>query len=267
MKDSEFIALLNLYLDHEISAADAARLEAEVQNNPERRKVYQQYCRMQKACKVLAADFVTPAEAAAAPADKKVVAFNLAAAEAAASRRKRAGNFYLAGTFAAAAACVAIIFVGRSRENEAAQAALVAQQEVSATAVAGSYQANAITLAPENTARAVMVSAASGPRALGGQIGQGANSAAQTTLMADPLQLARKAQAEALMVAAQEQTKAQFAWLESMQLAPVQTPMPLHELRFETVPATLRPEGRALGGRPATKANANVEMAAFEFVK
>ena len=30
MKDSEFIELLNLYLDHEISAADAVRIEAEV---------------------------------------------------------------------------------------------------------------------------------------------------------------------------------------------------------------------------------------------
>ena len=30
MKDSEFLELLNLYLDHEISPADAARLEAEV---------------------------------------------------------------------------------------------------------------------------------------------------------------------------------------------------------------------------------------------
>ena len=29
MKDSEFLELLNLYLDHEISPADAARLEAD----------------------------------------------------------------------------------------------------------------------------------------------------------------------------------------------------------------------------------------------
>ena len=58
MKDSEFIELLNLYLDHEITAADAARLEAEVQASPERRRVYQQYCRMQKACTMLAKDFV-----------------------------------------------------------------------------------------------------------------------------------------------------------------------------------------------------------------
>ena len=63
MKDSEFTELLNLYLDHEISAADAARLEAEVQINPNRRRVYQEYCRMQKACKLLAHDFACESSA------------------------------------------------------------------------------------------------------------------------------------------------------------------------------------------------------------
>ena len=57
MKDQEFIELLNLYLDHEISPADAARLEAEVQSNLPRRALYNQYCRMQKACTSLGADF------------------------------------------------------------------------------------------------------------------------------------------------------------------------------------------------------------------
>ena len=106
MKDSEFIELLNLYLDHEISAADSARLEAEVQTNPARRKIYEQYCRMQKPCKVLASDFVSAVEAAAAPDNKKIVAFNVAAVEAAASRRKRAGNLYMLGTVAAAGAAM-----------------------------------------------------------------------------------------------------------------------------------------------------------------
>jgi len=57
MKDSEFLELLNLYLDHEITPADAARLEAEVRADPDRRRTYLQYCRMQKACAILAADF------------------------------------------------------------------------------------------------------------------------------------------------------------------------------------------------------------------
>jgi hypothetical protein len=53
MNDSEFIELLNLYVDREISAQDALRLESEVTTSPRRREVYDQYCRMQKACTML----------------------------------------------------------------------------------------------------------------------------------------------------------------------------------------------------------------------
>jgi len=60
MKESEFIALLNLYVDHELSAADSAKLEAEVANNPARRKTYREYCMMHKACDVLAAAYRDP---------------------------------------------------------------------------------------------------------------------------------------------------------------------------------------------------------------
>ena len=110
MKDSEFIELLNLYLDHKITAADAARLEAEVLQNPARRRVYQDYCRMQKACKILAQDFVEEA----VPANPKVVAFATA---------RRAGSrtgWILGGSFAAAAACVALVFVSQKHETPAA---------------------------------------------------------------------------------------------------------------------------------------------------
>jgi len=55
MKDSEFLEILNLYLDHEISPEDSARLEAEVMASPDRRRVYMQYCRMHKACTLLGA--------------------------------------------------------------------------------------------------------------------------------------------------------------------------------------------------------------------
>ena len=70
MKDSEFIQLLNLYLDHEISGADAARLESEVQTNAARRQIYQQYCRMQKACRMIAADFETEPASAIGASEK-----------------------------------------------------------------------------------------------------------------------------------------------------------------------------------------------------
>lgn len=57
MKESEFIELLNLYVDHEIAAQDAARLEAEVLGNPHRRLVYRQYCQIHKACSQLGDQF------------------------------------------------------------------------------------------------------------------------------------------------------------------------------------------------------------------
>jgi hypothetical protein len=65
MKDREFIELLNLYVDREISAEDAIRLESEVVANPRRREVYDQYCRMQKACSVIAQELAS--EPASAP--------------------------------------------------------------------------------------------------------------------------------------------------------------------------------------------------------
>ena len=53
MTDQEFIELLNLYVDREITAADAARLESAVLASPRRRSIYDQYCKMQKACTML----------------------------------------------------------------------------------------------------------------------------------------------------------------------------------------------------------------------
>jgi hypothetical protein len=73
MKDSEFLELLNLYLDHEITAADAVRLEAEIRHNAERRKIYREYCRMQQACRILAADVTGVSSEIGSKA--KVVAF------------------------------------------------------------------------------------------------------------------------------------------------------------------------------------------------
>lgn len=98
MKDSEFIELLNLYLDHEIGSADAARLETEVQQNPERRRLYRQYCAMQKACTELAVQYV----------DVEVPAPKIASF----SPRRQA--WYPAAL--AAAACLTVFLFIRSRE-------------------------------------------------------------------------------------------------------------------------------------------------------
>ena len=112
MNNREFIELLNLYLDHEISPEDALRLEAEVVSNPERRKVYQQYCRMQKACTLLAGELT-----AEAPEAGTVVAFP--------SRSPwRFGS--LAAGLAAAAACMVGIVGLRNHTAAPAVAAVAA---------------------------------------------------------------------------------------------------------------------------------------------
>ena len=98
MKDHEFIELLNLYLDHEISPADAARLEAEVQRNPARYRVYREYCQMQKACALL-----SPAHASEVPATATFETPSL-------NWMKPA----VLGGFMAAAACAAFIFLNRA---------------------------------------------------------------------------------------------------------------------------------------------------------
>lgn len=140
MKDSEFIELLNLYLDHEISAAEAARLESEVQTNPDRRRIYQDYCRMQKACRVLARDFASEPEAA----DHKVVAFNPGAHSRSGSRR----GTYFAGAFAAVAAC--LVAVVTLRHGSGAPAAAVQTQRVAAVTPASAVAVSTTsTAAPQ----------------------------------------------------------------------------------------------------------------------
>jgi hypothetical protein len=71
MNDKKFIELLNLYVDREVSAEDALLLEAEVATNPRRRKVYDQYCRMQKACSMLSSEL----SGKAADMDRRLLAF------------------------------------------------------------------------------------------------------------------------------------------------------------------------------------------------
>jgi hypothetical protein len=56
MNDKKFIELLNLYVDREVTSEDALLLETEVATNADRRRVYDQYCKMQKACSMLSSE-------------------------------------------------------------------------------------------------------------------------------------------------------------------------------------------------------------------
>jgi anti-sigma factor RsiW len=231
MKDQEFIELLNLYLDHEISPADAARLEAEVQSNPRRHQIYRQYCRMQKACTVLSRDFASEQVPAAS-----VVAFEQPV------RRSSPMGAVLAFGGLAAAACVAV-FVGLRQRTTDAVAATIAQKSINVAPVA--VADNTPALRP-GLVHAVSVptppSAATGNRLL----------------------LSKSAQAEALMAAAADQTEARFEWMRTVQLTPLPQGVPAENLRFDSVPAApidLRPRDSR------TAPNTEPEWVGFKFTK
>jgi hypothetical protein len=250
MKDTEFIDLLNLYLDHEISPADAARLEAEVQTNAARRRIYQQYCRMQKACKMVAADFTSEAEVAGAAHEKKVVAFDPDAVSAAVAARKRSNTFYTVGTFAALAACVAVIFVKR----EQAGVSPTSDQVATHVAASPAGQVNHLTASPNVSAPRGLVSVAPRPAA---------------TLVANPLFLTGNTQAQAVFAATVRQVDDQLAWLNSVKMPPLEqrAPSDNNDLLFA---ATLSGEGRALGNRsnlPTKQKESAEEAVGFQFVK
>jgi hypothetical protein len=106
MKDSRFIELVNLYVDRQITAAEATELEAEMQAQPRRRAVYHQYCQMQKATTLVYESFRTNApgqEAGVAPGHTTIARFEDR------EPRRRTHWSYYAG--ALAAACLALVLV------------------------------------------------------------------------------------------------------------------------------------------------------------
>ena len=104
MKNEKFIELLNLYLDGALPPAQAAELEREIQENPERRRIYRQYCQMQHACTLLSEKFREEAAPAVLFRQGQVVA---------ASRAGRASWWRPAAMVAAGAmaACFAFVLV------------------------------------------------------------------------------------------------------------------------------------------------------------
>jgi hypothetical protein len=143
MKDSEFIELLNLYLDHEISPDKAALLEGEVARDPARRELYRQYCRMQKACVVLGQQF----ESTPARAVKTAQLLSLGSA------RKGHAGLWATG-LVAAAACAALALLPRM--HPAASPAATVAQDAPAAPVATSARSD---FQPVFVARALAPSA------------------------------------------------------------------------------------------------------------
>jgi anti-sigma factor RsiW len=114
MKDSRFIELLNLYIDRQITAAETAELEAEIQSHPKRQATYRQYCQIHSATKVVYESFraVAAEQPAVGSGAKGVV-------ERFETRRQRPTWTYYAGG-AAVAACLALVFMRQGPESPAA---------------------------------------------------------------------------------------------------------------------------------------------------
>ena len=132
MKDHRFIELVNLYIDRQITAAETAELEAEIQNQPRRRAVYRQYCQMHRATTLVYDSFraQAPGQPAAEPAARSTIALF----ESRQRGRRYRWAYYASGL--AAAACLALVFARLNHQpvtepntlaaTETAPAALVA---------------------------------------------------------------------------------------------------------------------------------------------
>ena len=243
MNDSEFIEYLNLYLDHEITAADASRLEAEVQRSPERRRIYRDYCRMQKACMVLAKDFNDEAASAAAQERGPL--------EVEGARRFSWGTgvWGAAGLFAVAA-CVALVFIANRKPG----ASPVGRPVVSS--VAPELEMGVIVGRSENIA-----AQASFARSV--TVPASRRSELQPGLALGSLSLGQSiAGGES---PAEGSLPAQFDWMSSLQIAPMQR-MELEGFRFEARP-TEAAKNSVYGGHPRPAQQGVVEMTAFQITK
>jgi anti-sigma factor RsiW len=157
MNEDRFIELLNLYVDQQLSAAESAELEVAIKQSPARRRTYQQYCRMQKACTQLFEHERSAAPASGAlarelaAAERKVVNFPSLTT----SRSYWRGGYSIAAV--AAAACVAFVVVRQNNDHQQTQAgsdvAAVASPSAPTTVVA----AQSIPVAAYETAMSAQV--------------------------------------------------------------------------------------------------------------
>lgn len=139
MNDTRFIELVNLYVDRQISPAEQAELELEIQSNPRRRQVYLQYCRMHRASKLVYESF--RAQAGGQPATPARQPASIASI-AARARQRRARWYYAAGGLAAAA-CVALVFAAGSFRPAAQPAPALASAPAVPVAIAAALPAPA----------------------------------------------------------------------------------------------------------------------------
>ena len=143
MKDHRFIELLNLYIDRQITVAETAELEDEIQQNPDRQAVYRQYCRIHSATKLVYDSF--RANAAGQPSLPSARQGEIELFE---SKRGKNKFAYFAGGLAAAA-CLTLVFMRYNATLDAGGLGTVAQTEIRPVAPAAVAAIPAQTAAPE----------------------------------------------------------------------------------------------------------------------
>ncbi len=239
MNDKKFIELLNLFVDREISSAEAAELEQEVARNPERRKVYQQYCRIHRGSVLLAKSYKSeglPAGSklaqAARSADEKVALFP----------ERRSSGFGWAWAsglgVAAAAACVAFIVVRNDGSGPAAPV-------TGSPAIAQHVPATSSSLAVPATPRIERVATSS--------------DGFKSTLVARALPNDLVTEGYATVKA----PAPSLAWMDRVEMPSVRS-VPVEELVFEAKPGLQQDPRTFLSDRPM---QGKVEMTAFQFQK
>lgn len=139
MKESRFIELVNLCVDHELTSADAAELEGELQRTPARRAVLREYRALQRGCELLA-----DADRSLAPRTAEAVRAlrHRRTDDGASSRGWFGGWSWAAGaTAAAVVAVVAVLKLDRLNPQPNAAGVVVAVAESALPTVAGGASA------------------------------------------------------------------------------------------------------------------------------
>lgn len=148
MNDDRFIELVNLYIDRQITAAETAELEAEIQASPRRRTTYRHYCQMHRATTLVQDGF--RAQASPQPAVQSLRPSPVTPFAGERGNRQFRWTYYAGGL--AAAACLGLIF-GRLNIKPSAEINLLAQTESqSLPVVVVAAPSTRATLVPEPTA-------------------------------------------------------------------------------------------------------------------
>lgn len=113
MKEARFTELINLYIDQQISAAEADELETEIRDNPARRRTYVEYCKLHRSTKLVYESFRSHAERGqAAPRGYAAIEqFEHV------QRSRRFRWLYAVGGAAAAVACLSVVSLRYAASN------------------------------------------------------------------------------------------------------------------------------------------------------